>query len=688
VIEPSAHAAAPHSQATLSRELADFLIELSIALHKHAMYPDGHPSLTPATERVIERLSRALQDRASLSLGVARNQLVIEGVATDPKNPVLQDLAGRMHRHHLGAVTFERGTTPVELDEVLALLAVEADRSAQPLGLGPREQLTAWQHIQLHPLAYERLNLIEDVSPDVIGRDAAARENRTRAAQLWLGLARAAMAADTSDSSSEEKVGLGSSGEDSADANPSDVAEAIQAHGRGTAYDQVIVGYLLQIADEVKGGSAEDEQTLRVRVSQLISELDTSTLGRLLEMGGDRLQRRQFMLNASDGLAVDAVIDLVKAAGQIDQENVSHSMLRMLTKLAKHTHSASERRRELADQSVREQVAEMVRGWSLDDPNPEAYRAALQGIATSGHQGLQADMAHSAEPERVLRMALELDATGAGVSGAVRRLVSSGDLGAVTRALEQSASGAAVDAVWQELTSSDVIRQIVTAEPCDFERLDLLLPRAGMAAAEPMLDGLTMSDSSQTRRALLDRLIAMGQAVGPLVLQRLQDGNWFVQRNMLVILRGLQTLPAGFDPRPLTEHADARVRREALRLMFDDATKRDWAVCRALTDADERTVRMGLGVAAEACPDAAVPLAASLAMRGVSEDQRVMAVHALATAGTSMALDVLMALASGKKSFWRRRTTRTPEGRAALAALRAFADRPQVRDLLAQLDGT
>ena len=34
---------APSERAALSRELADFLIELSIALHKHAMYPAKDP---------------------------------------------------------------------------------------------------------------------------------------------------------------------------------------------------------------------------------------------------------------------------------------------------------------------------------------------------------------------------------------------------------------------------------------------------------------------------------------------------------------------------------------------------------------------------------------------------------------------------------------------------------------------
>src|SRR5690349_22576365 len=97
---------APSSErATLSRALADFLVELSIALHKHAMYPQGHPSLQPAAAALTRRAELLLEDRATLSLGVARHQLVNNGVATDPKHPLLGELAARLHRHHLGAVT-------------------------------------------------------------------------------------------------------------------------------------------------------------------------------------------------------------------------------------------------------------------------------------------------------------------------------------------------------------------------------------------------------------------------------------------------------------------------------------------------------------------------------------------------------------------------------------------------------
>ena len=676
--EPTSTFGPAKPQVALSRDLADFLIELSIALHKHAMYPGGHPSLAPATERVVERLTRALGGRSTLSLGVARHQLVIEGVATDPKNPVLKDLAGRLHRHHLGAITFRQGLAPRELHDVLELVATEADRTGEPLGLGPRERLSAWAHVRLYPLTYERLDLIEEAPAAADQDDSASRADRTRGAQLWLGLARAALAADT--------VAEGAPADQPPRTDPTAVARAIQAHPRGTAYDQVIVGYLLQIADEVKAGASPEDQALRKRVSQLITDLDGDTLKRLLEMGGDRIQRRQFVLNASDGLAVDAVIDLLQAAGQAENETVSHSMLRMLGKLAQHARGASLKRRMLADQSVREQVAELVRGWSLGDPNPDTYRAALQRIASSASGGARSEVRHAAEPERILQMALEMRVTGPAVDGAVRQLVETGQLSKVAETLGGTEDEQSAAAIWQQLATADVIHRIVTTEPLDVEQLDLLLPRTGAAAAPPMLDVLTASESSQTRRILLDRLTRVGSGVGPLAAERLQDASWFVQRNMLVILRGLPVLPAGFDARPLAEHPDARVRREALRILFIQPTARDRAICQALTDTDERNVRLGLNAALDGCPDAAVPLVASLAARGASEDQRVAAIRALGAAPSRAGVEALLAIVTPKRRMlWRKKPAETPEYRAAIVALKGKAYDPSVQAVLDRL---
>src|SRR6266581_3567882 len=304
-------------RATLSRDLADFLIELSIALHKHAMYPEGHPSLAPAAAGLTRRAALLLEDRATISLGVARNQLVIEGVATDPKHPVLRELAGRLHRHHLGAITFRRGVEQAEVADALRTLAIEAERTGQPLGLGDRDRLAAWPHVQLHALTYERLELTDQAGP--VG------EGDARAAQLWVGLARAALATAPEDTRPTPT-------------EPAVIAQAIDQHSKAeaTGYDQVIVGYLLQIAAELKTAGSAEAAALRRRTSRLIRTLKPETLQRLVRMGGDFAQRRQFVSDAADGMAVDAVLDILKAAAETSHATISHSLVRLLSKLAVH----------------------------------------------------------------------------------------------------------------------------------------------------------------------------------------------------------------------------------------------------------------------------------------------------------------------------------------------------------------
>lgn len=653
----------------LPRELADLLIELSIALHKHAMYPEGHPSLGPAAQGVIRRLDTCMQDRASLSLGIARNQLVIEGVATDSKNPVLKELAGRLHRHHLGAITFRRGLLANELRDVLQAVSQEADR-AGPLGLGPTERLAAWPHARLYPLSYDRLKLSDD-DPQA----TAQSESKTRAVQLWLGLAQAALAAQAPPDE-----------QDSSKTDPGAIAKAIETHKPDTAYDQVIVGYLLQIADELKRGGG-DAAALQRRLSELVSQLDSGTLDRLLEMGGDLVQRRRFLLDASDTLAVEAVLDLAQAAGRTEHKAISQALLRMLQKLGHQAAAGAGRRRVLADQSVREQVARMIRGWALEDPNPREYGVALMRMAnTAPAETRDARAQHEAEPHRLLQMGLELNVTGLVVERAVSELVARGQLESLAETLK-AAGSATAETIWRQLAHADVIRTIVTAEPLDARQLDMLLPRVGIAAAEPMLDALATSESSQARRVLLDRLIAFGSVVGPLVVQRLQDASWFVQRNMLAILSDLPERPADFDPKPFLEHPDARVRREALRLLLRNDDTRERAIHYALADPDQRAMRLGLATAVQhGLPESAVPLAASLALGAEAQDLRVSAIRALGKARGTAAVDALIRLVTPKKKgLFRRKVARTPEIEAAASALQTFAEQPRVRQVLAEL---
>src|SRR5947208_6502011 len=477
--------APPSEKAALSRELADFLIELSIALHKHAMYPEGHPSLAPAAAGVTRRAEHLFEGRTTLALGVARQQLVIEGVATDPKNPLLAELAGRLHRHHLGAVTFQRGLRVVEVTDVLKTLAIDGERSGDPLGLGPPERLRAWDHIRLHSVTYERLELLpEDEQASPAADDKGAQERGLHGSQLWVGLARAALAADAM------------AGDDAPPppTEPSMIAKAIDQHPGGAAYDQVIVGYLLQIADELKHAGGAEAAALRRRTSKLVGALQPGTLRRLIEMGGDSAQRSKFAIDATHGLAVDAVLDIVRAMADASHKTVSDPLVRMLSKLAQHAEQGTPEARPQADEALREQVRDLLQGWTLEDPNPDAYGLALQKMAAAApHTAARRVGEQAAEPLRIVQTAVESGALGFGAWRAVERLVAEHHVSELVDLLAESpdasrpALRADIAPLWTRVTSPDVVRQLASSDPPDFVTLGRVLPRLHVDAFDPVL---------------------------------------------------------------------------------------------------------------------------------------------------------------------------------------------------------
>src|SRR5437016_560539 len=648
----------PAEKAALSRELADFLIELSIALHKHAMYPEGHPSLAPAAAGVTRRAEHLFEERTTLALGVARQQLVIEGVATDAKNPLLSELAGRLHRHHLGAVTFHRGVRVTEVADVLKTLAVEAERTGQPLGLGAPEQLRAWDHVRLHPVTYERLELLQE-------DDQALKERGLRSAQLWVGLARAALAADA----------LAADDTPPPATEPSMIAKAIDDHPQSAAYDQVIVGYLLQIADELKHTGDAEAVALRRRTSKLVGALQPGTLRRLIEMGGDNAQRTKFAIDATHGLAVDAVLEIVRAMADASHRTVSDPVVRMLSKLAQHAEQGTAEARPQADEALREQVRGLLQGWTLEDPNPEAYGTALHRMAAAAPvTGARSVWQQTAEPLRIVQTALETGVLGFGAWRAIERLVAEHHVGDLVDLLTVSPTSPDVGPLWTRVTSPDVVRGLASTEPPDFATLDRVLPRLPVDGFEPLLDVLGPSESRTTRRGLLDRLTRAPRELGPVIATRLtREIPWYVTRNLLLILDGLPALPDGFRAAAFIAHEDTRLRRDALKVPLKVPAEREPALLGALRDADPRMVRGALTAALEDCPSSALPLITHIVHdQAVASELRVLAIKILGRVRNVAALTTLLETVDGGTN-WRGRPRLAARSLELLAALMALA---------------
>jgi hypothetical protein len=108
----------------------------------------------------------------------------------------------------------------------------------------------------------------------------------------------------------------------------------------------------------------------------------------------------------------------------------------------------------------------------------------------------------------------------------------------------------------------------------DFDAVMRLQPFMDVEHYDVVLDALAAADDRPTRRKLLDFLAHATIDLGPLIVARLGDERWFVERNLLVLLERRGTLPEGFSPARWTMHRDVRVRREAIRLQLRVTSER------------------------------------------------------------------------------------------------------------------
>lgn len=637
----------------LSRELSVFLIQLSVGLHKYGTYPPGHPVIEHAASAVYNGLGALLAGREALAIGIARDQLIVDGAATDTENAVLRELAHRLHRHQIGVVTFRKGIAPEEMLEFLQTVSAEANRQEMPFGLRPSEELHRWSGIEIVPFTFEHLE-IGGATEDV---------DQGRTSQLWLGLASAALR-------------KGRAG-DTVEQDPDRIAGAINTRREDKAYDQIIVGYLQELGRELRRHDGETYSQLQSRVSQLLSSLDQETVTRLMTVGGDLATRQNFVADFASSLPVKAVLALVQAAASAQQQTISHSLLRMLTKLADHADQGQTTVRANADETFRNAVNDLLNDWTLDDPNPDNYTMVLDQLSlpSEAHEATEPEVDHLGEAPRILQMALELNVVGEAVWTAVGKMIEAGQLDELVASLDNAPGDSmAAETIWVRLAEPELMSGILEQGDEHLDSVERILDMVGKFAIGPMLDALATTESRTMRHRLLNALTSLGDAVGPPAVNRLEGAEWFVQRNILIVLAALPEWPAKFDPQIYATSEEARVRREALKLMIQGTQRpelRPEGLVLSLSDADDAVMRLGLTAALDGCPPAAEPSLAKI-LDHDDEELRVLAIRVFGTLRSARARDLLLKQVLAKKKWWRRTRLNQPSPEM-LAALRGLA---------------
>jgi hypothetical protein len=660
-------AAVAETHGSVSRELNDLLIEFASGLRRATVYGPKHPGVLETATSFVTRYSERRGFRGTLSIAEAGLHLIVEirpaarlerrlgGVVTGVEHPLLGALAERFRSHEVGEIVLAEGVTAEEIASIMGFLSTEPSDTGRPLGAEPPESLERLPNIRIHGA--------EVRSTTVLGQDDPSRDPEEDR-RLWDEFARAALGIQDS--------------EDEGPFLPASVAEALAVRSGNPAFDRRITRHLLELSASLGAAGPLEAPELRRRFSEVFRRLDKRTMQALLAMSGDAVLQREFMGNAATSLDVDVVFALVEAAAEQEGSDISRWMLRLLSKLVRHTAggegSPTGHRSEAA---IREQVKALLSGWKLDNPNPEDYDDALGRMSSAARTESESETVQlGVEALRIVQTAIEVEVGGAILRRAVDELIGSRQIPALADLLHGAPEGDLADEIWNRLAERPVLHRLIEEDEPDWDVIKLILPRAGLEAAGPLLDRLAAADTRSSRRRLFDLILILGPDVSEPAVRCLGQPDttpWYVLRNVLSLLARLETWPDSFDPWPLTDHENPQVRREAVRLCLRMPAKRDQAILRALDDDNSRIVAMGISEAEGGCPAEAEPRLAGIAVStdGEFAEFRTHCIRALADMGSKGALEALLEVATPRRKGLRQQFPN--EGPEVLAALRGLA---------------
>ncbi|HMN02419.1 MULTISPECIES: HEAT repeat domain-containing protein [Geobacter] len=211
-----------------------------------------------------------------------------------------------------------------------------------------------------------------------------------------------------------------------------------------------------------------------------------------------------------------------------------------------------------------------------------------------------------------------------------------------------------------------------------------LFREIGAPAVALLVERLTLAESRNARKLIIEALVAIGAEAGGLLAEHLADSRWYVVRNAAVILGEIGD-PASVGPlRACLVHADARVRRETLRsLVKIGGEQAEEAVIGLLSAEDELTKRhavISLGLLKSR--RAVEPLCALIERRDPFKQSLALkrdAIQALGRIGDRRAVPYLLRLLEHRPWFGRRRWD---DIRMAVVASLAQIGDPAALDLL------
>ncbi len=683
---------APASAPTTHVALQQVLMRFAGALSRRRTYAATHPMVMSAEAQLHESVVSFLVTTPVLTIGVAKSELLIDGEPFVTRSSYARELATRLHKRGVGAITWQVGVPQPQLREMLAWLATEPSTDAEFAADRP----PVLSSVSISRVAYDQLTLA-----DVLSTAQASCE------QLWYALAQIARDetldtdVDTSpDDDCDTQPAAPSDGgldRDTVLAELRDVVWRSQKRGRAEVSRRTAIA-LVDFTAQGMAAAPEGRAFIGDQLLHVLKTLDMSSFGPIIRSLGDRDMQGGLITQVVGLLPAAAVVQWLQVAAQSQEQQLSHHMLRLMSKLSGFADVTKTAR---ADTVFRCAAQELVQGWTLEDPNPAEHVALPDRIAIherSRRSDTRAEHSATIDSARLVQMAVEVEGFGEDACAAANALVDAGRIADLISWADSATSTTSAAWLTGIATGVPAIRRLLLTEPVDRLEARSMLERLDLSAADTLIDVLEAAEARGTRMIVRQRLSEFGDAITPNLLARLDTAPWYLVRNILTLLHEISVAHSGSSAGmaslvSLLDHAQVQVRTEAFRLLMLDGHARDTTIRRALRDENERMVILALQAIAEP-GDGAPALDASLAselMAMVDAGKqnatvRARVIRTLAEIRSDAVRDWLLAQVVRRSRLLRRVSLAdpTPTAVAALQVLhRMYATDPTVTPILA-----
>jgi hypothetical protein len=425
----------------------------------------------------------------------------------------------------------------------------------------------------------------------------------------------------------------------------------------------------LRVADQVTRVTGASRAVLAERLQAVLGTLQPSSMRSVIASTGAGAEKRQFIAHMIDALPADAVVDWLQHAAHATGEPLSPQVLHVLSALLVRARVQGQSRD--GTTAFRTAARDLVQAWAFNDPAACEHTALLDRISTFDATQLPTEATETGAT-RLVQLALEIGEFGDDAADATRQLLADGRVADILAWSTSAPGHAAANALRPLLGAPAVVNAVLLRDPLDQALARTLLASLDDSAHELLLDALRDANGRTARRLILARLRECGPSLAPALMTRLHGAPWYFTRNLLALLREISAdghaPEAGADTQRnmtllrLTEHDHEQVRLEAMRLLLGDPTTRDTAMRRALDDASDRVVLLGLETLAAheqpgraLQPDVVKRLLLVIESELQSADARARAIRLLAYAPTSPRIrDVLITIATVRTRILRR----------------------------------